>query len=85
MTVRVTVVLRWKVWFSRRHREEILRCSFCKQTQNQVAKLISSPPAFERAYICDECVRVCLNAIEDAPGPSGRVGGEFVSHAAIGV
>ena len=62
------------MWFSRKHREEeILRCSFCKQTQDQVAKLISSPPAFQRAYICDECVRVCLNAIGDATRPSGRL------------
>ena len=45
--------------FSRRQREEVLRCSFCQKTQDVVAKLISSPSDYDRAYICDECVQVC--------------------------
>jgi ATP-dependent protease Clp ATPase subunit len=53
------------------HIKEILRCSFCKTTLDQVAVLITSP--LQRTYICDECVRVCLNAIDDARGPSGRL------------
>ena len=38
--------------------EEILRCSFCHKSQDAVAKLISSPSDYPRAYICDECVAV---------------------------
>ncbi|HEY2232785.1 MAG TPA: ClpX C4-type zinc finger protein, partial [Candidatus Angelobacter sp.] len=33
--------------------EETLRCSFCHKSQDAVAKLISSPSDYPRAYICD--------------------------------
>jgi len=35
-----------------------LRCSFCRKTENQVAKLVGGPRlAFcPKVYICDECV-----------------------------
>ena len=39
--------------------EEVLRCSFCHKSQDAVAKLISSPTDYPRAYICDECIAVC--------------------------
>ena len=45
--------------------EEILRCSFCHKSQDAVAKLISSPTDYPRAYICDECVAVCNSILED--------------------
>ena len=45
--------------------EEILRCSFCHKLQDAVAKLISSPSDYPRAYICDECVAVCNSILED--------------------
>ena len=45
--------------------EEILRCSFCHKSQDAVAKLISSPSDYPRAYICDECVAVCNSILED--------------------
>ncbi len=45
--------------------EEPLRCSFCHKTQEQVEKLISSPSDYPRAYICDECVRVCDQILEE--------------------
>ncbi|QNI35405.1 ATP-dependent Clp protease ATP-binding subunit ClpX [Edaphobacter albus] len=53
--------------------EESLRCSFCHKSQDAVAKLISSPSDYPRAYICDECVAVCNSILEDdrteaAPG-----------------
>lgn len=38
-----------------------LRCSFCNKNQNQVKKLIAGP----RAYICDECVQICLEIITE--------------------
>jgi len=45
--------------------DETLRCSFCHKTQEQVEKLISSPSEYPRAYICDECVNVCRQILED--------------------
>ncbi len=55
--------------------EEMLRCSFCHKTQEQVEKLISSPSDTARAYICNECVRVCQQILdeekrEQAAGPA---------------
>jgi ATP-dependent Clp protease ATP-binding subunit ClpX len=43
----------------------MLRCSFCHKSQENVAKLISSPSDYPRAYICDECVAVCNSILED--------------------
>ncbi|MGA7574871.1 MAG: ATP-dependent Clp protease ATP-binding subunit ClpX [Terriglobales bacterium] len=45
--------------------DEMLRCSFCHKSQDAVAKLISSPSDYPRAYICDECVAVCNSILED--------------------
>lgn len=42
--------------------EKKLRCSFCNKTQDQVRKLIAGPNG---AYICDECVDICSEIIED--------------------
>jgi len=50
--------------------EESLRCSFCHKSQDAVAKLISSPSDYPRAYICDECVAVCNSILEDDKGDS---------------
>ena len=50
--------------------EEALRCSFCHKSQDAVAKLISSPSDYPRAYICDECVAVCNSILEDDRGES---------------
>ncbi|MDD6190165.1 MAG: ATP-dependent protease ATP-binding subunit ClpX [Firmicutes bacterium] len=38
-----------------------LRCSFCGRPQSQVKRLISGAGV----YICDECVEVCANILED--------------------
>jgi len=48
--------------------DEILRCSFCHKSQDAVAKLISSPSDYPRAYICDECVAVCNSILDDDKG-----------------
>ncbi len=45
--------------------KEPLRCSFCHKTHEQVEKLISSPSDYPRAYICNECVKVCHQILED--------------------
>ena len=42
-------------------RDDILRCSFCSKSQNDVKKLIAGPTV----YICDECVDVCNEIIAD--------------------
>ena len=39
-----------------------VRCSFCNKTQDQVKKLIAGPNG---AYICDECVDICSEIIEE--------------------
>ncbi len=46
---------------SRNDDNKILRCSFCNKTQDQVRKLIAGPGA----YICDECVNICSDIIEE--------------------
>ena len=52
--------------------EEALRCSFCHKSQDAVAKLISSPSDYPRAYICDECVAVCNSILEDDRGDAAH-------------
>jgi len=42
-------------------RDDVLRCSFCSKSQNDVKKLIAGPTV----YICDECVDVCNEIIAD--------------------
>ena len=41
---------------------EKIRCSFCGKSQEQVRKLIAGPGG---AYICDECVDICAEIIEE--------------------
>ena len=41
-----------------------IRCAFCGRTQDQVDKLIAG----NGAYICSDCVRLCMNIVdEDLP------------------
>jgi len=54
--------------------DESLRCSFCHKSQDAVAKLISSPSDYPRAYICDECVAVCNSILEDDRGEGAQPG-----------
>lgn len=42
--------------------DDLIRCSFCNKTQAQVRKLIAGPNG---AYICDECIDVCAEIIEE--------------------
>lgn len=42
--------------------DDQVRCSFCNKTQTQVRKLIAGPNG---AYICDECIDVCAEIIEE--------------------
>jgi len=45
---------------------ELLKCSFCGKSQKQVRKLIAGPGV----YICDECIDLC-NEIIDEEFPTG--------------
>ena len=38
-----------------------LKCSFCGKSQKQVIKLIAGPGV----YICDECIELCVEIIEE--------------------
>ena len=44
------------------------RCSFCGRTENQVNKLIAGP---EGVYICDECVMICADIMDETMGNAG--------------
>jgi ATP-dependent Clp protease ATP-binding subunit ClpX len=40
---------------------ELVKCSFCGKSQKQVKKLIAGPGV----YICDECIELCNDIIEE--------------------
>src|SRR5690606_40453456 len=40
---------------------ELVKCSFCGKSQKQVKKLIAGPGV----YICDECIELCNEIIEE--------------------
>ena len=41
-----------------------LKCSFCGKTQDQVRKLVAGPGV----YICDECIELCNEIVEEELG-----------------
>jgi ATP-dependent Clp protease ATP-binding subunit ClpX len=43
---------------------DLLKCSFCGKSQKQVRKLIAGP----MVYICDECIELCNEIIEEELG-----------------
>jgi ATP-dependent Clp protease ATP-binding subunit ClpX len=45
-----------------------LKCSFCGKTQDQVRKLVAGPGV----YICDECIELCNEIIEEEIGEEGE-------------
>ncbi len=48
---------------------DLLKCSFCGKTQKQVKKLIAGPGV----YICDECIDLCNEIIEEELSQSSEV------------
>lgn len=38
-----------------------IKCSFCGKSQDAVERIIAGPGVF----ICDECIKVCTNILED--------------------
>ena len=49
---------------------DLLKCSFCGKSQKQVKKLIAGPAV----YICDECIDLCNEIIEEELGESVNLG-----------
>ena len=53
---------------------DLLKCSFCGKSQKQVQQLIAGPGV----YICDECVELCNEIIEERLAEAGETeSGEF--------
>ncbi len=48
---------------------ELLKCSFCGKSQKQVKRLIAGPSV----YICDECIDLCNEIIEEEEADGGEV------------
>lgn len=48
-------------------RRSVHSCSFCKRKQNEVSRLIAGP---DSVYICDECVDLCMEILEDEVSPA---------------
>ncbi|MRG88363.1 ATP-dependent protease ATP-binding subunit ClpX [Salinibacillus xinjiangensis] len=46
-----------------------LKCSFCGKTQEQVRKLVAGPGV----YICDECIELCTEIVEEELGQEEEV------------
>ena len=53
---------------------DLLKCSFCGKSQKQVKKLIAGPGV----YICDECIDLCNEIIEEERGESANLGWDEV-------
>ncbi|MEZ5271496.1 MAG: ATP-dependent Clp protease ATP-binding subunit ClpX [Ilumatobacteraceae bacterium] len=49
--------------------QELLKCSFCGKSQKQVKKLIAGPGV----YICDECIDLCNEIIEEELTDTGEL------------
>jgi ATP-dependent Clp protease ATP-binding subunit ClpX len=48
---------------------ELLKCTFCGKSQRQVRKLIAGPAS---VYICDECVELCNEIVEEELGAQAQ-------------
>ena len=53
---------------------DLLKCSFCGKSQKQVRKLIAGPGV----YICDECIELCNEIIEEELGAEVAEGVEEI-------
>ncbi|QAY70502.1 ATP-dependent Clp protease ATP-binding subunit ClpX [Xylanimonas protaetiae] len=49
---------------------DLLKCSFCGKSQKQVKKLIAGPGV----YICDECIDLCNEIIEEELSEQAEIG-----------
>ncbi|MBQ1311143.1 MAG: ATP-dependent Clp protease ATP-binding subunit ClpX [Blautia sp.] len=60
-----------------KNRDNKVRCSFCHKTEDQIRKLIAGP---DGAYICDECVGICGEILEEE---FGRYGNDYMYNTDI--
>ncbi|MGI6217568.1 MAG: ATP-dependent Clp protease ATP-binding subunit ClpX [Coriobacteriales bacterium] len=58
---------------------EVLRCSFCGRTQNEVHQLIGS----KDALICDECLKLCLDMVDLEILEDGQSEAEELDRASV--
>ncbi|MDA3897178.1 MAG: ATP-dependent Clp protease ATP-binding subunit ClpX [Desulfobacteraceae bacterium] len=56
-----------------------LFCSFCGKNQQEVKKLIAGPAV----YICDECIQLCSEIIEEESGKDTDLAGQTLTPAEI--
>ncbi len=54
--------------------EDKIRCSFCGKSQDQVRKLIAGAG---NVFICDECIELCSEILEEELGPDMEGGPDF--------
>ena len=54
--------------------EDKIRCSFCGKTQDQVRKMIAGTG---NVFICDECVELCGEILEEELGSEDEVSSDF--------
>ena len=57
---------------------DLLKCSFCGKSQKQVKKLIAGPGV----YICDECIDLCNEIIEEELSESSELKSRRAAQAA---
>jgi len=62
-------VLRGEGMFKFNDEKGQLKCSFCGKTQDQVRKLVAGPGV----YICDECIELCTEIVEEELGTEEEV------------
>ena len=65
-----------------RDKTNLLRCSFCGKSQEEVKKLVAGPTV----YICNECVALCNDILreEEKPRNPSRVSQAPFDHSASG-
>ena len=54
--------------------EDKIRCSFCGKSQEQVRKMIAGAG---NVYICDECIELCSEILEEELGPMDDMAPDF--------
>ncbi len=54
--------------------EDKIRCSFCGKSQEQVRKMIAGSG---NVYICDECIELCSEILEEELGPEEDTAPDF--------
>lgn len=58
---------------SKNEEKRPVRCSFCGKHQDQVAKIIAGPGA----YICNECVHLCMDILDNMAPPEEEIRGDM--------